>query len=69
MPLSFAFSKIKFSRNKRARHNVTKQYCSPANSQFYIVLDARKLVMGGLRTTSAQSDQRLCFSLIGKYNI
>ena len=28
-------------------------------------LDARKLVFGGLRTTKAQSDQRLCYSIIG----
>ena len=33
----------------------------------YMSLDARKPVFGGLRTTSAQSDQRLCYSLFGKY--
>ena len=32
-------------------------------------LDARKAVFGGLRTTYAQSDQRLCYSLIGKKHI
>ena len=28
-------------------------------------LDARKLVFGGLRTREAQSDQRLCYLIIG----
>ena len=36
-------------------------------------LIARKSVFGGLRTTkvhtNAQTDQRLCYSLIGKYHI
>ena len=32
-------------------------------------LDARKPVFGGLQTTKAQTDQRLCYSLIGKYRI
>ena len=32
-------------------------------------LDARKLVFGGLRTTKAQSDQRLCYRLLETRNI
>ena len=41
----------------------------------YMGLDMRKPVFGGLRTTkvqtstSAQTDQRLCYSLIGKPHI
>ena len=34
-----------------------------------IGLDARIYVFGGLRTIQVQSDQRLCYSLVGKYHI
>ena len=32
-------------------------------------LDSRKPFFGGLRTTKAQTDQRLCYSHFGKYHI
>ena len=41
----------------------------PTLSFDHMGLDVRKPVFGGLRTTQAQSDQRLCYSLIGMYYI
>ena len=45
------------------------QYCICV---IYMGLNARKPAFGGVHTTKAQtslSDQRLCYSLIGKYHI
>ena len=44
--------------------------CANAQShQSYMGLDARKPVLRSVRTTKAQTVQRLCYSLIGKYHI
>ena len=45
--------------------------CPPPHTPYNMDHVAKKPVFGGLRTTkaSAQSGQRLCYSLIGKYHI
>ena len=44
--------------------------CANAQShQSYMGLDARIPVFGSVQTTKAQTVQRLCYSLIGKYHI